>query len=1010
MNTLGRFESLGANAEFAVVQRRGGVRADGVLAWAREVRIADLVRLLDADFLGFCDPDQLAMVGSDVLLERRYNIRLPLDAPLAEASDAATLDVFLRTQARAWAQSAGTVARLRAADTIFVYASPSLPDAADVRALHAALRRFGDNALLLVRTGDEPGVQLVERQLYLGAISTFASGDAVLEGIRVAEWEALCRATLRMHAPPAQPRAPQVQPPPVQPAPPTAGTAERLAAAVRLHRDGKLAAAAAGYEAVLNAEPGHADALHLLGLVADAQGQTERALALIGQAIARKPSPRFFANQGPILARLGRLDDAVAAYREALARQPDYPEALNNLGVALMAQDKPQEAASAHRRAVELRPDYAEAQLNLGHALGLLGDMAGAEAAFRAAFARQPALSPALATGEPPRLLCVAADGSMPGAQYRCADLAEAAGAAGWQARWLPLAAVQQADLRGLAALLFWRGELTGPVCRLVAYARAAGIRVGLDLDDLICEPELARVGIIDGIRTVGTTEARVREQFSRVRALLHAADFAVASTAELAGRMRRDGLPVWVLPNGFDADTLRTARAAVRARRRAAPADVLRIGYAGGTRTHQRDVAPIVPALAAVLRARPHARLVLFRAPAAGTPMLAMEEFSELVDLSDRIEWRDLVPLRELPRELARFDVNIAPVETGNPFAEAKSELKYFEAALAGVPTIASPTGPFRRAILPDRAGLLADTPQAWEAALLALLDDAPRRARLAEAAYHDALWRFGPERRAMLARTLLAELAGGVAAARAFAADGIRPPPPPAVPTIPAADTLFESDDGQDSRVTVVVISADDAADTIRALGSVREQGLEHLDVVVIDAGEELGATARAASWLRAHTARFHRIGLRRMAAEAGAAGARDLGFAWAETAFVLPLGSGKRLRPGAAGALLAAAARDGAAFVCPAGPGGRYEPRRLQSGGAPGAALVAKWAWAAAGGFGAHGGDDDAELGLLCRFAELGFAGAAVSGPLLQGVATPPPALAEALRRRHPWLAAS
>ena len=209
MNTLGRFESLGANAEFAVVQRRGGVRADGVLAWAREVRIADLVRLLDADFLGFCDPDQLAMVASDVLLERRYNIRLPLDAPLAEASDAAMLDLFLRTQARAWAQSAGTVARLRAADTIFVYASPSLPDAADMRALHAALQRFGDNALLLVHAGVEPGVQLVERQLYLGAISTFASGDAVLEGIRVAEWEALCRATLRLHAPAPRNRAPR---------------------------------------------------------------------------------------------------------------------------------------------------------------------------------------------------------------------------------------------------------------------------------------------------------------------------------------------------------------------------------------------------------------------------------------------------------------------------------------------------------------------------------------------------------------------------------------------------------------------------------------------------------------------------------------------------------------------------------------------------------------------------------------------------------------------------------
>jgi hypothetical protein len=142
--------------------------------------------------------------------------------------------------------------------------------------------------------------------------------------------------------------------------------------------------------------------------------------------------------------------------------------------------------------------------------------------------------------------------------------------------------------------------------------------------------------------------------------------------------------------------------------------------------------------------------------------------------------------------------------------------------------------------------------------------------------------------------------------------------------------------------------------------------------------------------------------------MATEAGAAGALDAGAAWAETAFVLPLEAGRWLRPGAAEALLAAADRDGAAFAYPGRAGARYEPRRLQSGDAPAAALIAKWAWAAAGGFAAHG-PGDAAFGLLCRFAELGFVGVPVAEPVLHGGAGPPPAPAEALRRRHPWLAA-
>ena len=56
------------------------------------------------------------------------------------------------------------------------------------------------------------------------------------------------------------------------------------------------------------------------------------------------------------------------------------------------------------------------------------------------------------------------------------------------------------------------------------------------------------------------------------------------------------------------------------------------------------------------------------------------------------------MVPLHHLPDEIARFDINLAPLEPDNPFCDAKSELKYFEGALAGVCTIASPVGPFRR------------------------------------------------------------------------------------------------------------------------------------------------------------------------------------------------------------------------------------------------------------------------------------------------------------------------
>jgi len=171
-----------------------------------------------------------------------------------------------------------------------------------------------------------------------------------------------------------------------------------LQQALAHHQAGRLEAAAAAYRQVLAAQPGHAEALHRLGLIAYQQGRPADAVRLIGQAIAQDgAAPGMHSNLGLALADLGRHAEAVASYDRALALRPDHVGALSNRGIALRLSGRPAEAAASLRRALALRPDLVEAHSNLGQALADLGDLPEALACHERAIALRPGYAVALA-------------------------------------------------------------------------------------------------------------------------------------------------------------------------------------------------------------------------------------------------------------------------------------------------------------------------------------------------------------------------------------------------------------------------------------------------------------------------------------------------------------------------------------------------------------------------------------------------------------------------------------
>ena len=628
------------------------------------------------------------------------------------------------------------------------------------------------------------------------------------------------------------------------------------------------------------------------------------------------------------------------------------------------------------------------------------------------------------------RLVFVSGEHDTPGHDYRVLRAVASAVVLGWQAEAMTIEAASNARLDGADMVVIWRATWSADIDRIFDHCRRTGITTIFDVDDLMFRPELARNVLIDGIRSQRLSELDVQRFYVRVNQSVRAADLCTCTTAELASHLRLFKKPSFVVPNCWNEETWRRSRLAVRQRAQAEGDGLVRIGYASGTRTHQKDFAAAVGAIARLLRENPECRLVLFRDPDSGEGIVIADEFDELAELHAQVEWRDKVALVDLAAEIARFDINLAPLQVGNPFCEAKSELKYWEAALAGVPTVASPTGPYRRAIEHGRTGYLAGTEEEWFAALASLAGDAALRRRVAHAAYLDVLWRFGPLHHAAALGSMLDQARGGRGAARAMLLDLLSAQQPRTAPHLPEHSILFERDALGQAEVTVIVPVFNYAHYVREALDSVRAQTAAVLDLIVIEDCSGDASLSVVLEWAEAHAERFNRILVVQHTANAGLGFGRNTGFDLAETPYVLPLDADNTLRPDAVSHLSARLRGSGAAFAYPTIQ--RFGKDNLLIGDEPflaarlvsgnfidAMALVRRDAWAAAGGYDhVRFGWEDYDF--WCRLVELGLWGEHVQEVLADyrahdqsmlhtstDVKTNKIALIGDMKKRHPWL---
>jgi len=146
---------------------------------------------------------------------------------------------------------------------------------------------------------------------------------------------------------------------------------ETMVRALEVHKAGNLPLAEQMYREVLLLDPNQADALNLLGAIANQVGKPEAAIDYVRRALAVQPAePEFHANLAAAYKAAGDVNAAITHYRETLRFKPDAVGPRAHLSDALMEHGDLEEALTHCLEALRFDRNSALCWCVLGELVG----------------------------------------------------------------------------------------------------------------------------------------------------------------------------------------------------------------------------------------------------------------------------------------------------------------------------------------------------------------------------------------------------------------------------------------------------------------------------------------------------------------------------------------------------------------------------------------------------------------------------------------------------------------
>lgn len=266
-----------------------------------------------------------------------------------------------------------------------------------------------------------------------------------------------------------------------------------------------------------------------------------------------------------------------------------------------------------------------------------------------------------------------------------------------------------------------------------ISLAKASGKVILFDTDDFIFDSgsynDIAALDLLTGDEKMLYVQG-----LERYRKTLLECNGVTVTTEQLKLEVMRLNKLVQILPNVVSLEMVQLAEKAFAENPKRDNTYIV-VAYLSGTYTHNRDFLEAADAILWALENYPQLRF----------EVVGYLDLDERFDrYKERISFIPLQPWQKLPEILREIDINLAPLEKNNRFTESKSCIKYLEAGLLKVPTIASSRKDFARVIDNGNNGFLVDSPEEWKKALEKLVESKSLREKIGQMAYENVKTQF--------------------------------------------------------------------------------------------------------------------------------------------------------------------------------------------------------------------------------------------------------------------------